>query len=85
MSLIHYGHSGRDIMLRYFPDIWWPKIHREVVTTAKCCDQCNLACKNIKPLLKQKQFGQTPKSENPNDEIALDFAGPFQNAEKDIC
>ena len=68
-------------MLRYVADIWWPKIHREVVTTAKSCDQCNAAGKNIKSLLKQNQFGKIPKSEKPNDEIALDFAGPFQNAE----
>ena len=76
MSSIHYGHLGRDTMLRYISDIWWPKIHREVVTTAKCCDQCNNAGKNIKPLLKQKQFGEIPKSEKANDEIALDFAVP---------
>ena len=81
MSSIHYGHPGRDTMLRYISDIWWPKIHLEVVTTAKCCDPCNNAGKNTKPLLKQKQFGKIPKSENANDEIALDFAGPFQNAE----
>ena len=68
-------------MLRYISDIWWPKIHHEVVTTAKCCDQCNLAGKNIKPLLKQKQFGKIPKSENLNNEMALDFAGLFQIAE----
>ena len=32
-------------------------------------------------LLKQSQFGEIPKSKEPNEEIALDFAGPFQNAE----
>ena len=52
-----------------------------MVTTAKCCDQCNNAGKNSKHLLKQKQFGKIPKSGKPNDEIALDFAGPFQNTE----
>ena len=81
MSSIHYGHPDRYTMLRYFSDIWWPKTHREVVTTARCCDQCNNAGKNIKPLLKRKQLGKIPKSEEANDEIALDFAGPFQNAE----
>ena len=47
MNSIDYGHPGKDIMLRYISDIWWPKIHREVVTTAKCCDQCNRAGKYI--------------------------------------
>ena len=33
--------------------------------------------KNIKPLLRQKQFGSISTSTAPNDELALDFAGPF--------
>ena len=81
MSSVHYGHPGRDTMLRYIADIWWPKIHREVINTAKCCEQCSLAGKNVKPLKRQNQFGEIPKSVEPNEEIALDFAGPFQNAE----
>ena len=81
MSSIHYGHPGRDTMLRYVADIWWPKIHREVINTAKCCEQCSKAGKNVKTLLKQSQFEVIPKSKEPNEEIALDFAGPFQNAE----
>ena len=39
MSSIHYGYPGRDTMLRYISDIWWPKFHREVVTTAKSVQQ----------------------------------------------
>ena len=49
MSSVHYGHLGRDTMLRYISDMWWPKIHREVINTAKCCEQCSIAGKNIKP------------------------------------
>ena len=87
MSSIHYGHPGRDTMLRYVADIWWPKIHRKVINTAKCCEQCSNSGKNVKPLLKQSQFGEIPKSKQPNEEIALDCAGPSQNAEhgKNIC
>ena len=80
MSSIHYEHPGRDTMLRFVADIWWPKIHREVNKTAQCCDQCNAAGKNIKPLL--KQIWKTPCSKKPNEEIALDFAELFQNAEQ---
>ena len=52
MSSIHYGYPGRDTMLRYVADIWWPKIHREVLNTAKCCEQCSKAGKNVKTLPK---------------------------------
>ena len=81
MSSMHYGHPGRDTMLRYISDIWWTKIHREVINTAMCCEQCSVAGKNVKLLKRQNQFGEIPKSAEPNEENALDFAGPFQNAE----
>ena len=87
MSSVHYGHPGRDTMLRYILEMWWPKIHREVINTAKCCEQCSQAGKNVKPLKKQNQFGELPKMLNPNEEIALDFSKPFQNADhrKNTC
>ena len=70
---IHYGPPGRDTIMRFISDIWKPKIHREVITTAKCCDQYKSAGKNIRPSLRQSQFRTTPKSINSNKEISLDF------------
>ena len=46
VSSIHYGHPGRDTILRYVADIWSPKIHRELINTAKCCEQCSKEGKN---------------------------------------
>ena len=37
---LHYGHPGRDAMLSMVGDIWWPRIHREVIDQARLCDQC---------------------------------------------
>ena len=68
MSSIHYGHPGRDTMLRYVADIWWPEIHREVINTAKYCEQCSKSGKNVKPFLKQSQFGEISKSNEPNED-----------------
>ena len=34
---IHYGHAGRDAMLREASDIWCPKVHREIVEKAQNC------------------------------------------------
>ena len=79
LSAIHYGHPGRDAMLRNVSDIWWPRIHRDVVNTARCCAKCREAGKNLKTILKQKG-GKKPNLVEPNEEIAIDFAGPFQNA-----
>ena len=87
MSALHYGHPGRDTMLRGIADIWWPKCHREVINTAKFCEDCSKADKNVKVLQKQSEFGKIPRSIAPNEEIAIDFTGPFQNAKqgKIIC
>ena len=33
----HFGHAGRDAMLREASDVWWPRIHREIVEKAQKC------------------------------------------------
>ena len=66
MSSVYYGHPGRDTMLRYISDNWWPKTQREVINTAKCCKQCSVAGNNVKPLKRQNQYGEIPKSAEPN-------------------
>ena len=82
MCSLHYGHPGRDAMLAMIEDIWWPRFHREVIDQARLCEQCLQSGKNLKYILKQKQEGKLPEAKEQNDEVALDFAGPFQNAEK---
>ena len=67
-------------MLRNISLIWWPHIHRDIVNTARGCERCLESGKNLKTLLKQKEGGKIPKSNEPNEKIDLDFAGPFQNS-----
>ena len=82
LRAIHFGHAGRDAMLREASDVWWPRIHREIVEKARNCAECQKAGKNLKCKSSQKEFGKIAEAKNPNDEISLDFAGPFQNAFK---
>ena len=82
MCSLPYGHPGRDSMLAMVEDIWWPRIHREIIDQARLCEQCLESGKNLKCILRQKQIGKLPEVEQQNEEIALDFAGPFQNAKK---
>ena len=82
MRAIHYGHAGRDSMLREASDIWWPKIHREIVEKAQNCQDCQRAGKNLKCIKTQKEFGKFPETKELNEQISIDFAGPFQNAHK---
>ena len=80
LRAVHFGHAGRDAMLRETVDIWWPRVHREIVEKAKNCMHCQQAGKNLKCLKSQNEFGKIPESHKPTEEIALDFAGPFQTA-----
>ena len=58
---LHYGHLGSDNRLAKVVNVWWPRLHREVVGFAQTCQQCKTAVKNIQTLLRQKQVGQIPK------------------------
>ena len=80
MRSLHYGHPGLDAMLATISNVWWPRLHGEVVTVARECPQCKESGENIKTLLRRKQIGKLPESKECNQEIAKDFAGPFQNA-----
>ena len=80
MCSLHYGHHGRDAMLAMIGDIWWPRIHRESIDQARLCEQCLQSGKYLKCIQSQKVFGKIPEVKEQNEEIALDFAGPFQNA-----
>ena len=87
LRTIHFGHAGRDAMLREASDVWWPRILREIIEKAKSCVECQNAGKNLECLKSQKDFGKLPEANQRDDEICLDFAGPFQNArkQKSIC
>ena len=74
---LHYGHPGKDSMMATVSNVWWPRLHREVVSLARTCKQCQQAGKKIKPLLRQNQVGKLPKCTEVRQEIAIDFAGPF--------
>ena len=90
MRSMHYGHPGHESMLATVSNVWWPRLHREVVGIARACQQCQVAGKNIKPLLTQNQIRKLPKivennqdiAVENNQEIAIDSAGPLQNANK---
>ena len=61
MRSLHYGHPGRDSMLATLSNVWWPRLHREVVAIARSCPQCRESGTNIKTILTQKQIGKLPK------------------------
>ena len=69
LRAIHFGHAGRDAMLREASDVWWPGIHRENVEKARNCAECQKAGKNLKCINSQNEFGKIPEAQSPIDEI----------------
>ena len=69
-------------MLQAVADLWWPQIHREIVLLAQTCNQIQQSGENLKTLLPQTNYGKLPEAEKFNDDLALDFTGPFKSASK---
>ena len=69
-------------MLLMIEDIWWPRIHREVIDQARLCEQCLQSGENLKCMLRQKQTRKIAEVNQQKEEVALDFDVPFKNAKK---
>ena len=80
LNSIHSGHPGRDAMLGSVDEVWWPQIHRQIVASAKTCKICQNTGRNIKVIERQSEFGTIQKAKQVNEEVALDFMGPFAGA-----
>ena len=80
LKSIHSGHPCHDAMLESVDEVWWPQIHRQNVASAKTCKGCQSAGKDIKVIKRQSEFGTIQKAKQANEEVALDFMGPFAGA-----
>ena len=69
-------------MLQEVAVIRRPRIHRDIVLLAQSCPQCQQAGKNLETLKTHSEFGKLPAADVHNDELKLEFAGPFQIAPK---
>ena len=81
MCSLHYGHPGRDSMLSMIADIWWPRIHREVVDQARLCDQCLQSGKILKCIL-TKTSRETIWSKRTKQRGSVRFCRTFSEREK---
>ena len=70
LRAIHFGHAGRDAILREASDVWWPRIHREIVEKARNCNDSRLTGKNLKCMKAQNEFGKLPAANQSNEKIS---------------
>ena len=62
--------------------IWFPRIHREIVTLTQNCQPCIKIDKNLKPIIPKSKIANLPPLYEPNEEIQLDFAGPIADEQQ---
>ena len=82
LRAIHFGHVGRDAMLKEAADVWWPRVHREVVEKAKNCPQCQLAGKNLKCKKHKTNLEKFPNQLNRTKKLRETLRDPFKTQTK---
>ena len=74
---IHARHPGTWGMICMATHCWWPYIHRDIIVKATECKPCTVIGKNLKSIIPAKQFNPHIPCVEPNQEIQIDFGGPF--------
>ena len=82
MNSIHRNHPGQSGMMHLANLIWFPRIHREIVTLTQNCQPCIKIGKNLKPIIPKSKIANLPPLYEPNEEIQLDFAGPITDEQQ---
>ena len=77
MNAIHRKHPGHTGMMHLAILIWFPRLHREIVTLTQKCQPCITKGKNLKPIIPKNRTSELPPLMEPNEEVQLDFAGPI--------
>ena len=76
LSRLHRSHPSQEAMVDMAQYLWWPRIHRDIVSLCKSCRECTKFGKNLKPLSPFKMYKSLPLLNAPNEELQLDNAGP---------
>ena len=74
---LQYYHHGKNNMFAAAKNIWYPCIHRNIASTAKICQECILAGKNLKPMCSKGNLGKIPEPKELNEAVQLDFLEPI--------
>ena len=77
LDSIHLTHPGQGGTLEAAKHIWYPYLHRDIVTAAQNCKECRAKGKNLRVISGKKQFTSLDAVVEPNEEIQLAFAGPL--------
>ena len=77
ISLLHKGHPAINKMTLAAQHLWWPRITEAIQKKCDSCIPCKMSGKSIKSNIPNTEKNNLPPVNNPNEEIQLDFIGPF--------
>ena len=69
MNSIHRKHLGQRGMMHLANVIWFPRIHRKIVTLTQNCQPCIKIGKILKPLIPKSKNSHLPPLQEPNEEV----------------
>ena len=52
-------------------------MHRDIINKSETCTECTAYGKNVKTLKPKSEWDKIPDPTEPNEEVQIDFAGPF--------
>ena len=84
LQTVHGNHEGVAKMLESAKLCWWPGMDQDIRDKARNCVRCIQNGKNLKTKLTSKDLGKLRTLTGPNQEVQIDFYGPFkfQNKKK---
>ena len=84
LQTVHGNHEGVGKMLESAKLCWWPGMDNDIEEKARNCVRCIQNGKNLKTKLTSKDLGNLRTLTESNQELQIDFYGPFkfQNKKK---
>ena len=78
LQTVHGNHEGVGKMLESAKLCWWPNMDQDIRDKARNCVRCIQKGKNLKTKLSSKDLGKLRTLTGPNQELQIDFYGPFK-------
>ena len=76
-SLLHKGHPAINKMTLAARHFWWPKMADAIQKKCETCIPCKIPGKSTKSNIPSTDKSNLPPVNSPNEEVQLDFIGPF--------
>ena len=78
LQTVHGNHKGVGKMLESAKLCWWPGMDNNIKDKARNCVRCLENGKNLRTKLTSKDLGKLRTLSGPNQELQIDFYGPFR-------